>query len=148
MKCLVKPHTSFPTNHSRNFPDVHSYPGMPELNKLYSINMTVEESIDEIINQDQTEIKTYWSLAIILFAVFLGLSCWNVIISEKKELISNAINILSLAASYIPVQQIIKRRRRVKYLDKIIRVGLSKDAPNRAEYERMILELIKAACTT
>ena len=110
--------------------------------------MTVEESIDKIISQEQTEIKTYWSLAIVLFIIFLGLSCWNVIISEKKELISNAINILSLAASYIPIQQIIKRKRRVNFLDKIIRVGLSKDAKNKAEYERIILELIKAACTT
>jgi hypothetical protein len=109
--------------------------------------MTFEESIDEIIKQELNEIKTYWALAIILFLFFLGLSCWNVVISEKKELISNAINILSLAASYIPIQQIIKRKRRIKYLDKIIRLGLSKSAKNRVEFESIILGLIKEACT-
>ena len=108
--------------------------------------MNFEASIDEIIKQEQKEIKTYWLLAIVVIIIFLTLLCWNLTMSERKDLVANATNILTLAAGYIPIQQIIKRKKRIKYLDKIIRIGLSKNATNRRDFEGIVLSLITEAC--
>src|SRR5688572_5924672 len=107
--------------------------------------MNFEESIDEIIKQDQKEIKTYWVLAFLVIGIFLILFVWNLIIGEKKDLVANATNILTLAAGYVPIQQIIKRKKRIKYLDKIIRLGLSENASNRQDFEGIIISLIRDA---
>lgn len=108
--------------------------------------MDFEASIDEIIKQDQREIKTYWLLAIIVIVIFLTLFCWNLVMSERKDLVANATNMLTLAAGYIPIQQIIKRKKRIIYLDKIVRIELSRDGTNRQALEEMIISIIKKIC--
>lgn len=109
--------------------------------------MNFEESIDEIIQQEQKEIKAYWIIASVALAISLILFIWNIVIGERKDLVANATNILTLAAGYVPVQQIIKRRKRIKYLDKIIRLGLSANTRNRQDFEDIVIGLLKEACT-
>lgn len=108
--------------------------------------MNIEESIDTIIQQEENEIKSYWIIASIVVVIALILFIWNIIIGERKDLVANATNILTLAAGYIPIHQIIKRKKRIKYLDKIIRVGLSANTRYQQEFERIVIELLKAAC--
>jgi len=107
--------------------------------------MDFEASIDEIIKQDQKEIKTYWLLTIIVIIIFLTLLCWNLVMSERKDLVANVTNILTLATGYIPIQQIIKRKKRITYLG-IIRIGLANNAANRRELEIIIINLLNQVC--
>lgn len=107
--------------------------------------MNLEKSIDIIIEQEQKEIKSYNTFALVVIVAFFGLLCFNLISGYIKDIAAASTNFLTLAVGYIPFQQIIKRRKRIKYFDKIVRLGISEDGPNKDTFSSIILEAIKEA---
>lgn len=107
--------------------------------------MKLEESIDIIIEQEQKEIKNYNTFASVVIIAFFILLCFNLISGYIKDIAAASTNFLTLAVGYIPFQQIIKRRKRIKYFDKIIRLGISEDDPNKDAFSSIVIEAIKEA---
>lgn len=107
--------------------------------------MDLENSIDVIIEQERKEIKNYNTFAIVVIIAFFVLLCFNLISGYIKDIAAAATNFLTLAIGYIPFQQIIKRRKRIKYFDEIIRLGISEDGPNKDAFSSIVIEAIKEA---
>jgi hypothetical protein len=107
--------------------------------------MKLEESIDIIIEQEQKEIKNYNTFATVVIIAFFLLLCFNLVSGYIKDFAAAATNFLTLAVGYIPFQQIIKRRKRIKYFDKIVRLGISEEDPNKDTFSSIVIEAIKEA---
>jgi hypothetical protein len=108
--------------------------------------MNLEKSIDIIIQQEQKEIRNYNIFAFAVIAIFFILLCFNLISGYIKDIAAAGTNFLTLAVGYIPFQQIIKRRKRIQYFDKIVRLGVSENEPDRGTFDGIVIEAIKNAC--
>jgi hypothetical protein len=108
--------------------------------------MNLEKSIDVIIKQEQKEIRTYNIFAFFAITAFFILLCFNLINGYIKDLAAAGTNFLSLAVGYIPFQQISKRKKRIYYFDKIIRLGISENGPDKEKFDGIVIEAIKEVC--
>lgn len=107
--------------------------------------MDLAKSIDIIIEQEEKEIKNYNRFAFVVISVFFALLCFNLISGYIKDVAAASTNFLTLAVGYIPFQQISKRRKRINYFDKIIRLGIAEGDPNKETFSTIIFEAIKEA---
>ncbi|MEJ7677423.1 MAG: hypothetical protein WKG06_06045 [Segetibacter sp.] len=107
--------------------------------------MDLEKSLNIIIEQERKEIKSYNSFALMVIIAFLLLLCFNLISGYIKDIAAALTNFLTLAAGYIPFQQIVKRRRRINFFDKIVRIGITEDNSNKETYINIIIDTIKEA---
>jgi hypothetical protein len=107
--------------------------------------MNLEKSIDIIIEQEQKEIRNYNTFAIVVIIAFFALLCFNLISGYIKDIAAASTNFLTLGVGYVPFQQIIKRRKRIKYFDKIIRLGINEDGPDKDTFISIVMEAIKEA---
>jgi hypothetical protein len=105
--------------------------------------MELDESIDIIIVQEQKEIKSYNVFAIAVVGIFFGLLIFNLISGYIKDIALASTNFLTLAVGYIPLQQIIKRKKRIIYFKTIVRPGISKDNPNKSTFDAIVLDVIR-----
>jgi hypothetical protein len=108
--------------------------------------MNFEKSIDVIIKQEQKEIRTYNLFALFVITAFFILLCFNLFNGYIKDLAVAGTNFLTLAVGYIPFQQISKRKKRIYYFDKIIRLGIVENGPNKEEFVDIVIEAIKEVC--
>ncbi len=107
--------------------------------------MSLEKSIDIIINQEKKEIKNYNIFAVIVIIAFFGLLCFNLLSGYIKDIGASLTNFLTLAVTYIPFQQVIKRKKRIKYFDKIVRLGILEGGPEKETFDSIIIDAIKEA---
>lgn len=107
------------------------------------LNMDLHKTIDVIIEQEHKEIKNYNLFAFSVIICFLILLCYNLINGYIKDIAAALTNFLTLAVGYIPFQQIVKRRKKIKYFDQIVRTGVAEDEPDRKEFAEMIKKAIE-----
>lgn len=114
--------------------------------------MDLQKTIDIIIEQEQKEIKVYLLFASGVIACFFILLCVNIyfyLIKDVattisiKEIGAAISNFLTLAAGYIPFQQIVRRKKKVRYFDKILRVGILENDPDKDKYADIINKAIE-----
>ena len=114
--------------------------------------MDLQKTIDIIIEQEQKEIRVYILFASGVIACFLILLSVNIYIYfindiaatlTLKEIAAAISNFLALAAGYIPLQQIIKRKKKVRYFDKILRIGVLDCDPDKEKYADLINKAIE-----
>lgn len=107
--------------------------------------MDLEKCIDVIIKQEQKEIKTYNTFAVLIICAFSILFIFNLISGYIKEIAPAGTNFLTLVVGYLPYQQITKRKKRIQYLDKIIRLQISEEGQNKDTFSGIIVDAIKEA---
>lgn len=105
--------------------------------------MELEKTIDYIISQEKKEIKTYVLFAIAVIFCFFLLLCYNIINHYIVDKAAALTNFLTLVVEYIPFQQIIKRRKKICYFDKIVRIGVQENEPDKDEFTKMINNAIE-----
>ena len=107
--------------------------------------MDLGSCIDIIISQERSEIKSYTRFAEVVILLFFGLLCFNILSNHIKDIVPASTNFLTLAVSYIPFQQIIKRKKKILFFHKIVRLGLSQNDPDKDKFDEIILEAVKEA---
>jgi len=105
--------------------------------------MDLQKTIDVIIDQEQKEIKNYNLFALVAIICFFALLCFNLISGYIKDIAAALTNFLTLAVGYIPFQQIVKRRKKIKYSDRIIRTGLLEGGTDEEDYKDMVKTAIE-----
>jgi hypothetical protein len=107
--------------------------------------MNLEKTINIIIEQERKEIKNYNTFGIVVIIAFFLLLCFNLLNGYIKDIAASLTNFLTLAVGYIPFQQIIKRKKKIEYFDKIIRLGVSEEGPDKEAFDSIIIDAIKEA---
>lgn len=105
--------------------------------------MNIQETIDVIIEQERKEIKYYNVFALVVIIGFFTLLCFNLITGYIKDVPAALTNFLTLSVGYIPIQQIVKRRKKINYFDKIVRFGADENQPDKTEYINMVKTAIE-----
>jgi hypothetical protein len=109
--------------------------------------MDFQRTIDIIVSQEKKEIKKDSISCFIVIICFCGLLCYNVISKNiSKDELGIAlilINIAVLLFLWFPWKQKVKREKTVIYFDKIIRIGISENSPEKDEYIGMVKKYIE-----
>jgi len=100
--------------------------------------MDLQKTIDIIINQEKREISNYILFSIGVIICFFILLCYNLISGYISDKATALVNFLTLSVEYIPFQQIVKRRKKINYFDKIIRIGILENETDKDEFKKMI----------
>lgn len=105
--------------------------------------MDLQKTIDIIIDQEQKEIKNYNIFAVVVIFCFFILLGFNLLSGHIKDIPSALTNFLTLAVGYIPFQQIVKRKKKIKYFDKIIRIGIDESDTDKEDFIVMVKKAIE-----
>jgi hypothetical protein len=105
--------------------------------------MDFQKTIDIIITQEKKEITNYSLFSVGVIVCFLILLCYNLFSGNITDKAAALLNFLTLSAEYIPFQQIVKRRKKIKYFDKIIRNGILENETDKEEFKKMINNAIE-----
>jgi hypothetical protein len=105
--------------------------------------MDLQKTIDYIISQEKKEISNYVLFSFVVILCFFILLSYNLISGYITDKAAALTNFLTLAVEYIPFQQIVKRRKKINYFDKIVRIGIQENEPEKEEFKKMINSAIE-----
>lgn len=101
--------------------------------------MEIEKIIEFIKKEDKKEIRNYNLFAALVVIIFFLMLCYNLKNNYLKDVGTALTNFVTLGVSYLPFQQISKRRKRIKYID------IAKQTVPEKEFEIWLKNLIQEA---
>lgn len=105
--------------------------------------MELDSCIDKIISGDKKEIKIYEYYFLITLCISIGLLIYN---WKNNYIKDNAIyiaNALSFLIGVIPINIIIKRKRRIVIFNEIIRSGIAEKDENNIKYKELVFKTLE-----